>query len=81
MRTGRRAEHVVRRLDGRRPVAERFTDGILERPGTDGDLVDLGAHQPHAEHVHPLPLDIVRAHVDLAVIPRTAAAMAVAVPC
>ena len=65
VRSGRRPEHVVGRFDGCRPVPERLADGVLEGSGADLDLIDLGAHQPHAEHVHALALDVLGAHVDL----------------
>ena len=70
MRTDDRADHVVRRLDVRDPVAERLVDRVLQRaaPGVDGD--DLGPQHLHAEHVESLALHVGGAHVHDALEPE-----------
>ena len=64
MRTGGRAEQIMRGLEARRPVAQRFVDRVLERPPAACHRDHRRAHQLHPEDVELLPLDIVRAHVD-----------------
>src|SRR5690242_607806 len=64
MRADDRTDHVVRRLDVRYPVAERFVDRILERPAPGVDADDLRAEHLHAEDVERLPIHVDRAHVD-----------------
>ena len=64
VRAHRRAEDVVGRLDVRDPVAHRLVDRVLERRRAGRDRADLGAQRAHPEHVGPLPLDVLGAHVD-----------------
>ena len=70
MRADDRADAVVRRLDGRDPVAQRLVDRVLERRAARLDRDDLGAEQLHAPHVERLALDVDRAHEDGAVEPE-----------
>ena len=70
MRSGDRAEQIMRVGEARRPVAQRFVDRILQGPRPRRHRHDLGPHQLHPEHVERLPLDIVRAHVDLGLEPE-----------
>ena len=48
------------------PVAHRLVDGVLQRPAAGVDAHDLGAEQPHAEHVERLALHVLGAHVHVA---------------
>ena len=64
MRSGDRAEDVVRGLDVGDPVAERLVDRVLEGPGAGGDGDHLGAEHRHPGHVERLPADVDLAHVD-----------------
>ena len=66
MRSRRRAEDVVRRLDARDPVAVRVVDGVLEGARARLDRDDLGAEQAHAGDVERLTLGVDLAHVDRA---------------
>ena len=70
VRTHHRADAVVRRLDGRHPVAQRFVDRVLERGAPTGDGDDVGTEQLHAEHVERLAFDVDRAHEHQAVEPE-----------
>src|SRR5437867_3303389 len=65
-RTPTRPEQVVRRTDVRHPVAERLVDRVLQRAAAGLDRRDLGAEQAHAKDVQGLTLDVLGAHVDLA---------------
>ena len=51
-------------VEARRPVAQRFVDGVLERASAAFHRHYLGAHQPHPEDIELLPLDVLRTHVD-----------------
>ena len=64
VRPHRRAQDVVRRLDVGDPVAHRLVDRVLQRRRARRDRADLGAERPHAQHVRPLALDVLGAHVD-----------------
>ena len=64
MRTGRRAQQIMGVCKAGAPVAQGLVDRILECLAAAGHRYHLGAHQLHAEHVEPLPLDVLRAHVD-----------------
>ena len=70
VRTHRRAEAVVRRLDAATHAAHRFVDRVLQRRAPRLHRHDLGAEQLHAPHVERLALDVDRAHVDRAVEPE-----------
>ncbi len=59
-----RAQAVVGGLDSGDPVAECVVDRVFERPAAGGDGADLGAEQPHPEHVEGLPFGVHLAHVD-----------------
>ena len=61
---------VVRGLDGRDPVAQRFVDRVLERRAAARDGNDVGTEALHAEHVERLPFDVDRAHEHEAVEPE-----------
>ena len=63
------------------PVAERLVDGVLERLAAVVDRDDGGAEQAHPRDVERLALGVLAAHVDDAVEPSRAAAVAVATPC
>ena len=64
MRSGDRAEDVVRAVDVGHPVAEGLVDRVLERARTGGDRDDLGAEQAHPGHVQGLAAGVLLAHVD-----------------
>ena len=66
VRAHHRTEAVVGVADGGDPVPHRLVDGVLERAAAAVHGLDLGAEQPHAEHVERLALDVDGAHVDLA---------------
>ena len=51
------------RLDVRHPVAHRLVDRVLERRRAGRDGPHLGTEGAHPEHVRPLALDVLRAHV------------------
>jgi hypothetical protein len=63
-RADARADQVVRRLDVRDPVANRFARRLFERPGAEVDGMDVGAEQVHALDVGPLAPHVLFAHVD-----------------
>ena len=64
VRAHRRAEHVMRGLDVRDPVAHRLVDRVLQRRRAGRHRADLGAERPHPEDVRALALDVLGAHVD-----------------
>ena len=64
MRTEDAAEQIVRVGHVGDPVAHRLVDGVFQRPASRIHLADLGAKQPHAQHVRRLPRHVFRAHVD-----------------
>ena len=64
VRSGDRAEHVVRRLDVGDPVAERLVDRVLQGAGAGRHRDDLGAEQPHPGDVERLAAGVLLAHVD-----------------
>ena len=84
-RVGVRADdrtHAVVRLVGvGDPVAHRLAGGVLQRPAAGGHRDDLGAQQPHPEHVVRLAFHVPFAHEDLHRQPSRAPAVAVATPC
>ena len=55
------------------PVADGFAGRLLERLRADIDGTNLGAEQPHALDVGPLPAHVLDAHVDDAVESETSA--------
>ena len=81
MRADDAADDVVRGLDARHPVAHGFVDGVAERAPAARDRPHFGPQQLHAEDVELLPADVFLAHVDDAVRPKWAQAVAVATPC
>jgi hypothetical protein len=64
MRSDRRADQVIARLDRGHPVAERFADRVLEGARARGDGAHLGAEQAHAVDVQRLTPHVFLAHVD-----------------
>ena len=66
MRPGDGADQVVGVVDVGDPVAQRLVHRVLQRAGAGRHRPDLGAQQLHAKDVRRLPLDVGRAHVDLA---------------
>ena len=64
MRSEDGAEDVVRGADVGDPVANRFVDGILERPASARHGHDFSAEEPHAEDVGLLARHVDFAHVD-----------------
>ena len=64
VRTHRRAEDVVGRLDVRDPVAHRLVDRVLERGRARRHAAHLGAERAHPQDVGALALDVLGAHVD-----------------
>ena len=62
MRADRRTNDIVSVRDIRRPVANRLTRRILERPRTARYGNDRRPEQTHTKHVEPLTLDINRSH-------------------
>ena len=67
MRTSRRTEDVVGRLDVGHPVTERLVNRILERRRTCGHSDNLGAKHLHARDIQGLTLGVLTPHVDRAV--------------
>jgi hypothetical protein len=63
-----RADRVVGRLDRLDPVAQGLVDGVLEGRGAGGHRPDLGAEQPHPDHVEVLAPGVLLAHVDDALL-------------
>ena len=59
-----RPDAVVRGLDRCNPIAQRFVDGVLQRPAPRLHRTHLSTEQLHAEHVQALSLDIDSTHVD-----------------
>src|SRR5690606_14163265 len=66
MRAGHGADDVDGVIDVGNPVAHGFVHRVLQRLGAGGDRNDLGTEQLHAIHVQRLTLDVLGAHVDLA---------------
>ena len=66
VRAHHRPEAVVRVADRRHPIAQCLVDGVLQRARTAVHGFDVGAQQPHPEHVERLAVDVDGAHVDLA---------------
>ena len=64
MRAHRGADDVVGRGDVGDPVAHRLVDGVLEGRAARRHRANLGAQRLHPQHVGPLPLDVLGAHVD-----------------
>src|SRR5215472_11060075 len=64
MRSGDRAEDIVRGLDVGDPVTERLVDGVLEGAGAGGDRDHLGAEHLHPRHIERLTASVDIAHVD-----------------
>ncbi len=58
VRADDRADHVVGPLDGRRPVAHRLVDRLLQRPAAGLDGVHVGPVHPHAVDVGALAIDV-----------------------
>ena len=61
------ADHVVRRLDVRDPVADRLARRLLQRLRAELDRAHLGAEQVHPLDVRRLAAHVLGAHVDDAV--------------
>src|SRR5207247_566039 len=70
VRAQRRAEEIVRRPHVRDPVAQRLVDRVLQRAAPRVDGNDTRAEEPHAEDVERLALDVLGAHVHLALEPE-----------
>ena len=68
-----RADHVMRRLDVRDPVADRLARRLLQRARPEVDRPHLGAEQPHPLDVRRLAADVLAAHVDDALEPEARA--------
>ena len=66
MRPRRRADDVESVVHIRHPVAQRIVHRILQRRRSRMNRDHFGAEQLHAKDVGLLPLDILRAHEDLA---------------
>ncbi len=66
MRAGGGAEHIVRGFIAAGPVAQRFVAGVFQGGGAAVHRDHFRAHQPHAEHVRRLALDVFGAHIDAA---------------
>ena len=64
MRPDDGADHVVRRLDVRHPVAERLVDRVLERARPGRDRHNGRPQQLHAEDVEGLAMRVFFSHVD-----------------
>ena len=72
-RADARADHVVRRLDVRDPVADRGARGLLERLRPDLDGLDRRAEEAHPLDVRRLTAHVLGAHVDDALEPEAGA--------
>ena len=72
-RADARADHVVRRLDVRDPVADRLARRLLQRPRAELDRLDRRAEEAHPLDVGRLPAHVLRAHVDDALEPEAGA--------
>ena len=68
MRADHRADRVVGRPDRLDPVPQGLVDGVLEGRGAGRHRPDLGAEQPHADHVEVLAPGVLLAHVDDALL-------------
>jgi hypothetical protein len=67
MRADAGADHVVRRLDVRDPVADRLARRLLQRACPELDRADLRAEEAHPLDVGGLSRHVLGAHVDDAV--------------
>lgn len=65
-----RPDDVVGVLDAPGPLPEGLVDRVLEHPGARRHRVHLGPQELHPVDVEGLPLDVPRAHVDLALQPE-----------
>ena len=72
-RADARADHVVRRLDVRDPVADRLARRLLQRPRAELDGDDRGAEEVHPLDVGRLPAHVLGAHEDDALEPEARA--------
>ena len=68
-----RADHVVRRLDVRDPVADRRARRLLQRPRAGFDRFHGGAEELHPLHVGRLAAHVLRPHVHDALEPEARA--------
>ncbi len=66
MRPAGRAEHVVRRVHARHPVAERLVDRVFEGARAVFHRHHSRAELFHPENIGPLPRHVLLAHIDRA---------------
>ena len=64
MRAHHGADHVVGGSHGRRPIAERLVDSLLQGLHPRGDRHDLRAEKLHPHDVGRLPMRVLLPHVD-----------------